>query len=195
MSDVSQILQAIGHGDPQAAEQLLPILYDDLRRMAAKKLANEAPGQTIQATELVHEAYMRLVKADQEVKWDHRGHFFMAAAEAMRRILINRAVHKKTLKRGGDAAKVELQEADLVVDAPNDQLLDLNEALDKLAEDNPQEAELVKLRYFAGLTLEEAAAVLGISRTTANRYWAYAKTVLKKSMMDANQDSREEASE
>jgi RNA polymerase sigma factor (TIGR02999 family) len=184
MSDVTQILKAIEHGDKLAAEQLLPAVYDDLRRLAARKLANESPGQTLQATALVHEAYLRLVKSELALQWDHRGHFFMAAAEAMRRILINRALEKQTLKRGGDAGRVELQEADLVISAPSDQLLDLNEALEKLTEHSPQEAELVKLRYFAGLTLEEAAGALDISRATASRYWAYARSFLKKVMSE-----------
>jgi RNA polymerase sigma factor (TIGR02999 family) len=184
MTNLSQILNALASGDKQAAEQLLPVVYDDLRRLAARKLSQEAPGQTLQATALVHEAYLQLVAAGEEPKWDHRGHFFMAAAEAMRRILINRAMEKKTLKRGGDRGRVELQEAHLVISVPDDNLLDLNEALDKLEQDSPEEARLVKLRYFAGLTLEEAADALGISRATAARYWAYARAYLRKTMTE-----------
>lgn len=184
MVEVTKILQSMQNGDRQAAEQLLPAVYDDLRRMAARKLANEPPGQTLQATALVHEAYLQLAGSSDEACWDHRGHFYMAAAEAMRRLLINRAVHKQTLKRGGNLARKELQEADLVVSAPNDQLLALNEALDRLAEESPQEAELVKLRYFAGLSLEEAASILEISRATASRYWAYARVFLKKALSE-----------
>lgn len=189
MSDVTQILQAISNGDQKASEELLPAVYEDLRRLAASKLANETPGQTLQATALVHEAYLRLIHNEQEPKWDHRGHFFMAAAEAMRRILIDRAIHKKTLKRGGGAQRVELQEADLISTVPDDQLLDLNDALEKLAEKSPQEADLVKLRYFAGLTIEEAANALEISRATASRYWAYARAFLQKTMSEDNEKS------
>jgi RNA polymerase sigma factor (TIGR02999 family) len=185
MADVTQILEAIERGDQKAAEQLLPAVYDDLRRLAARKLAQEAPGQTLQATALVHEAYMALAGGEDKQKWDHRGHFFMAAAEAMRRILINRAVQKQTVKHGGKIQRVELQEADLVISVPADELLDLDEALHKLAEKSPQEAKLVKLRYFAGLSLEEAADVLDISRATASRYWAYARAFLKKAISEA----------
>ncbi len=182
MAEVTEILQAIENGDRVAAEQLLPAVYDDLRRLASHKLSNEPPGQTLQATALVHEAYLRLVSSETGLQWDHRGTFFMAAAEAMRRILINRAVHKQTIKRGGDRTRQDLQEADLAIAAPDEQLLDLNEALNKLAVNSPQEAELVKLRYFAGLTLEEAASALGVSRTTATCYWAYARSFLKKAL-------------
>jgi RNA polymerase sigma factor (TIGR02999 family) len=178
MADVTQILQAIERGDRQATEQLLPAVYEDLRRLAAKRLAQENPGQTLQATALVHEAYMRVVGSNDEPEWDHRGHFFEAAAEAMRRILVDKARKKKCLKRGGDLQRSELQEADLVISIPSDQLLDLDAALDALALESPREAELVKLRYFAGLSSQEAAAVLGISRATAARYWSYARAFL-----------------
>ena len=178
MSQITQILDAIGRGEDNAAEQLLPAVYNDLRRLAAKKLAQEAPGQTLQATALVHEAYVRLVGTDGEQKWDHRGHFFMAAAEAMRRILIENARRKQSLKRGGAQQRVGLHEAELVISVPADQLLDVDEALEKLTQESPREAELVKLRYFAGLSLEEAAAALDISRATASRYWAYARAFL-----------------
>jgi RNA polymerase sigma factor (TIGR02999 family) len=180
-NDITQILEAIDRGDPQAAEKLLPAVYEDLRRLAARKLTQERPGQTLQATALVHEAYLALVGSD-DTRWDHRGHFFVAAAEAMRRILINRALQKQTAKRGGGRRRVDLHEADLVISVPADELLDLDEALKKLAEDSPQEAELVKLRYFAGLTLEEAAEALDISRATASRYWAYARAFLRKAL-------------
>lgn len=178
MNEVTQILQTIERGDSQAAAQLLPVIYDDLRRLAANKLAHEAPGQTLEATALVHEAYIRLVGAEDAQKWDHRGHFFAAAAEAMRRILVDRARHKQSLKAGGDRQRVELQEADLVISVPANRLLALDSALDRLAHESPHEAELVKLRYFAGLSLEEAAAVLDISRATASRYWTYARAFL-----------------
>jgi RNA polymerase sigma factor (TIGR02999 family) len=179
MDDVSRILDAIGSGDKLAADELLPAVYDDLRKLAAWKLSNEPPGQSLQATALVHEAYLKLVAANAGQQWSHRGHFFLAAAEAMRRILINRAVAKRTQKRGGGAQRVALHEAELVIAVPGDKLLDLNEALEKLAEKGPEEAKLVKLRYFAGMTLEEAAEALGISRATASRYWTYAKAFLQ----------------
>ncbi len=184
MNDVTQILKAIEDGDQQAAEELLPAVYDDLRRLASRKLAQEPSGQTLQATALVHEAYIALVAPEGKQKWDHRGHFFMAAAEAMRRILVNRALQKKTLKRGGDRQRVELHQAELVISVPADELLDLDGALNKLAEESPQEAELVKLRYFAGITLVEAADVPGISRATASRYWSYAKAFLKRTLSE-----------
>jgi RNA polymerase sigma factor (TIGR02999 family) len=184
MSEVTQILEAVARGDRQAAEQLLPVVYDDLRQLAARKLAKEAPGQTLQATALVHEAYLRLVNSEPGQQWDHRGHFFMAAAEAMRRILIDRARQKQALKRGGHAQKVGLREAELVISVPDERLLDLNEALERLAQRCPREADLVKLRYFAGLTLEEAAATMGISVATASRYWAYARAFLQKAILE-----------
>jgi len=175
MTDVTQILSAIEQGDPSAAEQLLPLVYDELRKLAAKKMAQEAPGQTLQATALVHEAYVRLVDVEKAQHWDSRRHFFAAAAEAMRRVLVENARRKGRQKRGGQFHRVELQEADLVVNAPSDQLLAVDEALRELADESPDKAELVKLRFFAGLTLEEAAESLGISRTTAYRQWAYAR--------------------
>ena len=189
MNHVSEILDALDRGDPLAADRLLPVVYDDLRRLAASKLAKEAPGQTLQATALVHEAYLRLVGSKNDSKWEHRGHFFMAAAEAMRRILINRARDKKALKRGGGAKRVEMQEADLVVSIPDSQLLALDDALNDFAEDNPKEAELVKLRYFAGLTLEQSAEALGISSATAYRYWAFARAYLQEEL--ASEDTND----
>jgi len=178
MSDVTQILQQIESGDPSAAEQLLPLVYAELRRLAAARLAQERPGQTLQATALVHEAYVRLVDVEQIPQWTNRGHFFAAAAEAMRRILVENARKKRREKRGGQLARVELQDADMVSTLPSDDLLALDEALDQLAEEAPEKAELIKLRYFAGLTTDEAADTLGISRTTAYRYWEYARTWL-----------------
>jgi len=175
MDDVTRILLAIEQGDDQAAGQLMPLVYDELRRLAARRLAKEAPGQTLQATALVHEAYLRLVGADEAKKWDGRWHFFAAAAEAMRRILVENARRRGRRKRGGGRARVELLEGDLVVDDPPDELLAVDEALGRLAAEDPEAAELVKLRYFAGLSVEEAAEALGRSRATAYRHWAYAR--------------------
>jgi RNA polymerase sigma factor (TIGR02999 family) len=178
MSEVTRILSAIEKGEPQAAGQLLPILYDELRELAAAKLARERPGQTLQATALVHEAYLRLVDTEQDQHWDSRGHFFAAAAEAMRRILVENARRKRSSKRGGGRARHDLDEVQLEAAEPSEDLVALDEALDKLAAKDPLKAELVKLRHFAGLTVEEAARALGISVTTANRYWAYARAWL-----------------
>jgi RNA polymerase sigma factor (TIGR02999 family) len=178
MSDVTGLLNAIDQGDPQAASRLLPLVYAELRRLAAQKLAQEAPGQTLDATALVHEAYLRLVGDGSERQWDSRGHFFTAAAEAMRRILVDNARRKRSRKHGGGRTRQELDEAHLPAPQPRDDLLALDEALHKLAAKDRTKAELVQLRYFAGLTLEQAAQVLGISRTTADRYWAYAKAWL-----------------
>jgi RNA polymerase sigma factor (TIGR02999 family) len=177
MNDVTQVLKAIEQGDPNAASRLLPLVYDELRRLAGQKLTHEAPGQTLQATALVHEAYLRLVgKGDQ--RWDSRGHFFAAAAEAMRRILVENVRRKRSLKQGGGRAREDLDEAQLAAPEPSEDLLALDEALEKLATNDPVKAELVKLRYFAGMTIEEAAAALGISNATAKRYWTYARTWL-----------------
>jgi RNA polymerase sigma factor (TIGR02999 family) len=181
MTDVTRILSAIEHGDAAAAAALLPIVYDELRRLAAGRLARESPGQTMQATALVHEAYLRLV-GDPAKQWDGRGHFFAAAAEAMRRILIDRAREKGAAKRGGRRIRLSLDDAHLAVDAISDDLLDLNDALDRLAARDPAKADLVKLRFFAGLTLDEAADVLGISPATADRYWAFARAWLFKEL-------------
>jgi RNA polymerase sigma factor (TIGR02999 family) len=185
MTKVTEILSAIEQGDPHAAEQLLPLVYDELRKLAAQKLAQEAPGQTLQATALVHEAYIRLVgpingrhDAREEQRWDNCGHFFAAAAEAMRRILINRARDRGRLKRGGGWRRLRLDHIDLCLAEPSDELLILNEALDKLAQVDPACAELVKLRFFAGLSLDEAAKTLGVARRTADRYWAFARSWL-----------------
>jgi RNA polymerase sigma factor (TIGR02999 family) len=178
MSDVTRLLNAIEQGDPHAADQLLPLVYTELRRLAARKLAREAPGQTLDATALVHEAYLRLVGDDPERSWDSRGHFFAAAAEAMRRILVDNARRKRSRKRGGGQVRQELDEARLPAPQPTDDLLALDEALNKLAAKDKVKADLVQLRYFAGLTLEQAAQVLGLSRSTADRYWAYARAWL-----------------
>jgi RNA polymerase sigma factor (TIGR02999 family) len=178
MNDVTQLLNAIDQGDLRAPGQLLPLVYDELRRLAAHKLAQEKPGQTLQPTALVHEAYLRLVGKGDEPHWDGRGHFFAAAAEAMRRILVENARRKHRLKRGGDRQRLDLEQVEAVSDAPSEDLLALDEALDQFAAEDGQKAELVKLRYFAGLSVEEAACCLGISRATADRYWAYARAWL-----------------
>lgn len=191
MLDVTQILSAIEAGDTRASGRLMPLLYDELRRLAAQKLANERPGQTLQATALVHEAYLRLVDVEQAQHWNSRGHFFAAAAEAMRRILVDKARRKNTAKHGGDWARIEIPDIESTTGSKSDNLLALDEALTKLAEEEPAKAELVKLRYFAGLTLEEAADALGISRTTASRYWTYARVWLFSELSDDEADGEE----
>jgi RNA polymerase sigma factor (TIGR02999 family) len=178
MSEVTRILSGIDRGDPRAADQLLPLVYDELRRLAAQKLARERPGQTLQATALVHEAYLRLVGADQDRHWNSRGHFFAAAAEAMRRILVERARRKKRGRHGGEWRRVDLDEADVVCLLPPDELLSLHDALGRLAELDPAAAGLAEVRCFAGLSVEEAADALGLSRTGAYRHWAYARAWL-----------------
>src|SRR5262245_11776229 len=183
MSEVNDILSTIARGEPQAAERLLPLVYDELRQLAARQLARESAGQTLQATALVHEAYLRLVSSPagagaDPYRWDTRGHFFAAAAEAMRRILVERARSKGRRKRGGGARRLELGELDLAVPPPDDDLLALDEALARLEEEDRTKAELVKLRFFAGLSVEQAAAALGISRATADRYWRFARAWL-----------------
>lgn len=178
MTDVTRILSAIEQGDRKAAEQLLPLVYDELRKLAAQKLAQEKPGQTLQATALVHEAYIRLVDADEAQRWDSRRHFFAAAAEAMRRILIENARRKLTEKHGGGRERKNLDNIEVLADAPSTDLLALDEALTRLAAEDPVKAQLVTLRYFAGLTVQEAADALGIARATADRYWSYARTWL-----------------
>jgi RNA polymerase sigma factor (TIGR02999 family) len=177
MSDVTQILEAIGGGDPQAFERLLPLVYDELRRLAAANLAHEKPGQTLQATALVHEAYLRLIRGG-EPRFETRGHFFTAAAEAMRRILIDRARSKGRVKRGRGAVRLELNELDLASPPPDEDLLALDEALGRLEREDRVKAELVKLRFFAGLSVAQSAAALGISRATADRYWSFARAWL-----------------
>jgi RNA polymerase sigma factor (TIGR02999 family) len=186
MSDVTRILSAIEQGDPSAAEQLLPLVYDELRKLAATRLAAEKAGQTLQATALVHEAYLRLVDGDRAQHWNSRGHFFGAAAEAMRRILVDNARRKQRPKHGGQRQRVNLDEAVQVADDRADELLSLHAALEKLEAESPEKAQLVKLRYFAGLSHQEAAEAMGISRTTADRHWAYAKVFLRCEMDDAD---------
>jgi RNA polymerase sigma factor (TIGR02999 family) len=180
MSEVTQILNAIEQGDPQAAGLLLPLVYDELRQLAGEKLAHEQPGQTLQATALVHEAYLRLVGGKQTQDWDGRRHFFAAAAEAMRRILIDRARHKQTSKAGGGRRRLDLDDIEPVLEDENgDRLLSLDDALRLLEVDDPRKAELVKLRFFAGLTAEQAAAALGVSTSTVEKDWAYARSWLR----------------
>ena len=182
MNDVSRILNAIEQGDPAAAQQLLPLVYDGLRRLAAQKLAQEKPGQTLQPTALVHEAYLRLVDGAQTTSWNSRGHFFAAAAEAMRRILIENARRKQSLKRGGDRARLDVNQLPMAVAEPREDLLELDAALSKLATIDRAAADLVQLRYFTGLTLPDAAEALAISPRSAGRFWAYARAWLRREM-------------
>jgi RNA polymerase sigma factor (TIGR02999 family) len=185
MTDVTHILSAIEQGDPRAAEQLLPLVYDELRRLAAQRLARERPGQTLEPTALVHEAYLRLVGQHEQRHWNGRHHFFAAAAEAMRRILTETARRKQGPKRGGHLRRMDADLNLMAAQAPEGDLLALDEALTKLARESPARAELVKLRFFAGLTVSEAAEVLGISLATAERYWTYARTWLYAELNDA----------
>lgn len=177
MSDVTQVLHAIEQGDPKAADELLPLVYEELRKLAAAKMAREAPGQTLQPTALVHEAWLRLAGPESS-RWDSRAHFFGAAAEAMRRILIDKARRKQALRHGAGQQRLDIQDIEIAAPGPDDQLLAMNEALDRLAAQDKPKAELVKLRYFAGLSIEEAAGVLNISEATAKRWWAYARAWL-----------------
>ena len=178
MNDVTRILSAIEHGDPRAAEQLLPLVYHELRKLAAQKLATEKPGQTLQATALVHEAYLRLVDVEQAQHWNSRGHFFAAAAEAMRQILVQNARRRSRVKHGGGRARVDVDDLEIAAPERSEDLLALDEALSQLAAADPQAAELVKLRYFAGCTIPQAAEVLGVSPRSADFLWAYARTWL-----------------
>ena len=181
MSEVTRILSVIEQGDPHAAAQLLPLVYDELRKLAAQKMAQEVPGQTLQATALVHEAYVRLVDVERAQHWNSRGHFFAAAAEAMRRVLVEQARRKQSQKRGGSLRRVELDESALPAssdDGPAEDLLALDEALQQFESEEPLKAQLVKLRYFAGLSFQEAAAALGISVASAKRHWVYARSWL-----------------
>jgi RNA polymerase sigma factor (TIGR02999 family) len=187
MSDVTRILSAIEHGDPDAAAKLLPLVYDELRKLAASKLAQERPGQTLQATALVHEAYLRLVDTAKVQQWNSRGHFFSAAAEAMRRILVENARRHRRVKHGGQWNRIELDEACSIAEPRLEWVLALDEALAALAERDEVKAELVKLHYFAGMTLPEVAQVLGISTATAQRYWTFAKTWLYARLHDGDQ--------
>jgi RNA polymerase sigma factor (TIGR02999 family) len=179
MSDVTRILSAIERGDGHAAGQLLPLVYDELRKLAAQKMAQEKPGQTLQATALVHEAYVRLTDASQARSWNSRGHFFAAAAEAMRRILVESARRRHSLKRGADRHRIELGAIDPQITGPDEDILALSEALEKLEAKDPRKAQLVKLRFFAGLTNAQAAEALGISTSTADNDWAYARSWLR----------------
>jgi RNA polymerase sigma factor (TIGR02999 family) len=183
MADVIQILSAIEQGDPHAAQQLLPLVYDELRKLAAHKPAQEKPGQTLQATALVHEAYLHLVGADKDQHWDNRRHFFAAAAEAMRRILVENARSKAREKRGGDWRRVDFEELDVTISASPAQLVALDDALVRLAALDPLAGDLVKLRYFAGLALDQAAAALSVSTATAYRHWAYARAWLHSELL------------
>ncbi len=178
MNEVTQILAAIDNGEPRAADRLLPLVYDELRKLAAARLGRERPGQTLQATALVHEAYMRLVGGEDSQPWNGRGHFFGAAAEAMRRILVENARRKARIRHGGGLSRVDLDEVDIAAKEASTDLLALDEALDRLAEEELDVAQVVKLRYFAGLTIEQSAEALGISVRTANRHWAYARAWL-----------------
>jgi RNA polymerase sigma factor (TIGR02999 family) len=189
MSDVTRILSAIEQGDPHAAAHLLPLVYDELRRLAAQKLAQETPGQTLQATALVHEAYLRLVDVDQVQHWNSRGHFFAAAAEAMRRILIEQARRKKADKRGGHWQRVAFDQAEDVAAAPPDELLALDEALEQLLHHDPVAGELVKLRYYAGLSVEQAAEALGLPVATAYRHWTFARAWLHSQLCGGGEET------
>jgi RNA polymerase sigma factor (TIGR02999 family) len=184
MNEVTRILSAIDQGDPHAAEQLLPLVYDELRKLAAQKLAQEKPGQTLQATALVHEAYLRLVDVEQAQHWNSRGHFITAAAEAMRRILVDNARRKKTEKYGGKRKRIDLSQADPLTQTDPDALLDLDEALKLLVGEDPEAAEVAKLRIFVGLSVEEAAQALSTSRANAYRQWAYARAWLHAQLRD-----------
>ena len=178
MSDVTQILHAIDAGDPKAGEQLLPLVYDELRKLAMHKMAQEKPGQTLQATALVHEAWLRLVGGEEQRVWNSRGHFFGAAAEAMRRILVDRARKKDRVRHGGELERVDLDHVTVATEDNDDTVLAIHEALEKLALESPQKTEIVKLRYFTGLEHAEIAEALGISEPTVRRHWAYARSWL-----------------
>jgi RNA polymerase sigma factor (TIGR02999 family) len=189
MSEVTRILSAIDQGDAQAAEQLLPLVYDELRKLASQRLAHEKPGQTLQATALVHEAYLRLVDADREQPWNSRGHFFAAAAEAMRRILVERVRRKGRIRHGGGLRRADLLDEEVAVPADDEQVLLLDDALTRLAAVRPQAAELVKLRFFAGRTLEEIAPLLDLSPRSARRLWAFARAWLRRDMERSQQSA------
>jgi RNA polymerase sigma factor (TIGR02999 family) len=187
MSDVTRILNAIERGDARATDELLPLVYEELRLLAAQKLSHEQPGQTLQATALVHEAYLRLV-GDEPQNWNSRGHFFAAAAEAMRRILVENARRKRGLKHGGARQRVDLEPDQLLCDGLSEDMIALDEALARLADHKPQVAEVVKLRYFAGLTLGQISEILAISRRTADSYWAYARAWLYRKLDQFDED-------
>jgi RNA polymerase sigma factor (TIGR02999 family) len=185
MNEVTQILDAIGIGDAKAADELLPLVYEELRKLAAVRMANEVAGHTLQPTALVHEAWLRLAGNDAKARFANRAHFFAAAAEAMRRILIDRARRKGAGKRGGDWQRIDLDKVDIAAEADDDTLLLVNEALEKLAQEDARSAEIAKLRFFGGLTLEEAAQVMAVTERTANRYWAFARVWLFQEMRQA----------
>ena len=189
MNEVTQLLSDLARGDAQAAGQLLPLVYEELRQLAAARMAHEAPGNTLNATALVHEAYLRLVGSLDEARWESRGHFFAAAAEVMRRILVDRARRKAAARHGGGRARLELKPDLVAAPEPREDLLALDEALDRLAAEDPLKAELVKLRYFAGLTLPDAAAALGLSERTAGRHWAYARAWLRRAVEGGGEKS------
>jgi RNA polymerase sigma factor (TIGR02999 family) len=189
MCDVTQILTAIEQGDPHAPEKLLPLVYDALRKLAAQRMAQESPGQTLQATALVHEVYLRLVGSEKGQHWDSRGHFFAAAAEAMRRILIDNVRRKRRAKHGGDRKRVDLDQACTLAEGLKHDVLALDEAITKLAAEDHEKAELVKLRYFAGFSLDEAADLLGISRAMAKRHWTYARAWLYAALDDGESNA------
>jgi RNA polymerase sigma factor (TIGR02999 family) len=189
MSDVTRILAEIERGDPQASAQLLALVYDELRSLAAQKMAKEAPGHTLQATALVHEAYLRLVNADEVQHWNSRGHFFAAAAEAMRRLLVDSARRKKALQRGGGRERLDITLVEPETPRVSEDVLALNDALEKLERQDRDKAELVKLRYFAGMTMEQAAEAIGISPATAHRYWHYARAWLHQEIAGKEEDS------
>ena len=187
MSDVTQLLNAIDAGDPKAADQLLPLVYEELRKLAAAKMAQEKPGQTLQATALVHEAWLRLAGPEEQKGWNSRGHFFGAAAEAMRRILVDRARQKLSLKRGAGAERINLDDLEVAAAADDDTLLAVDEAMAKLAKEDPASAEFIKLRFFVGLTNEEAAQALGIPERTARRHWSFARAWLHRELLRQGQ--------
>jgi RNA polymerase sigma factor (TIGR02999 family) len=191
MADVTRILAEIEQGDPAAAEQLLPLVYDELRKLAAWKMAQEAPGQTLQATALVHEAYIRLVDVESAQHWDSRGHFFAAAAEAMRRILVENARRKRSLRAGGDLRRVDLDDAEVTVDQAPDDLLALDDAITKLAGENQEAADFAKLRLFAGMAVDEAAENLGVSRRTGFYRWTYARAFLRTEMQEGGERKKD----
>ena len=189
MTDITQILLQIEDGDPSAAEQLLPLVYEELRKLAAAKLAQEKPGQTLQATALVHDAYIRLVDVEKAQHWDSRGHFFGAAAEAMRRILVEQARTKHRLKRGGDHHRIPLEHVELECGFPSDELLALDEAITRLEAEDRDKAKVVQLRFFVGMNHEEVAEVLGISAVTARRHWRYARSWLRRELRDESESN------
>jgi RNA polymerase sigma factor (TIGR02999 family) len=189
MTDVTRMLSAIEQGDPKAAGELLPLVYDELRKLAAQRLAHEKAGQTLPATALVHEAYLRLVGTEPERGWNSRGHFFAAAAEAMRRILVERARHKGRIRHGGGHRRVDMLDADVVAPTEDEQVLLLDEALNRLAAARPQAAEVVKLRFFAGLTLEEIAPLLSLSPRSTRRLWVFARAWLRRDMERSNESA------